>query len=123
LPPGAPAPEPVQAAQPEPEPVTEEAQAQTEPQPATEAEPVSAEAEEEVHAASEAEGVEQPPPSEEKKGVNLALVAGVFIGLNLLLGAIGFGVWWFLKKRNKTAAGDGENDEGEDLDASPMSPA
>jgi Mg-chelatase subunit ChlD len=123
LPPGAPAPEPVQAAQPEPEPVREEAQAQTEPKPAAESEPVSAEVEEEVHAASEPEEVEQPLPPEDKKGVNLALVAGVFIGLNLLLGAIGFGVWWFLKKRNKTTAGDGENDEGEDLDASPLSPA
>ena len=46
----------------------------------------------------------------------LFLLAGLFlplyplsIGVNLLLGAIGFGVWWLLKKRNKPAAADAES--------------
>jgi hypothetical protein len=123
LPPGAVVAEPVQAAQPEPAPPTQEAQPPMEPQPAADVQPVNAEAEEEVHPAEPVEDVEQQVLPENKKGVNLALVAGVFIGLNLLLGAIGFGVWWFLRKRNRTTAADDGNDEGEDLDAPPMSPA
>ncbi len=79
------------------------------PEPTPEAEGTPA-VEEEV-AAEEA----APPAGEapkKKGGINLGLAIGVFVGVNLLLGLIGFGVWWFLKKRKQKAAGqDEENDE------------
>jgi uncharacterized membrane protein len=51
--------------------------------------------------------VEQPPvaePPQPKKASKLGLAVGVFVGVNLLLGLIGFGVWWFLKKRKAKPA-------------------
>ena len=98
-----PAPEPAVV----PEPVVEpEPEAKPEPEP-----------EPEVVAEPEAE-VSEPEPNaepEKKKGMNLGLAIGVFVGVNLLLGAIGFAVWWFLKKRKKSAAAkDSENEDDDE---------
>jgi len=106
------APVPAGLAKPQPE-----EQAQAEPvaeqkaKPEPEPEPDKAEAEPEAGPeASPEEDSEQQAQPKKKKDVNLGLVAGVFIGINLLLGAIGFAVWWILKKRKNTdnAAADDE---------------
>ena len=104
-PPGleAPAPEPAEI----PEPVAEpEPEAVPEPEPEVAAEP---EPEPEL---SEPESNTEPV---EKEGMNLGLAIGVFVGVNLLLGGIGFAVWWFLKRRKKSAgAGENENEDDEE---------
>jgi len=103
-----PAPEPTVVSEPvvEPEP---EPEAKPEPEP-----------EPEVVAEPEAE-VSEPEPNtepEKKKGMNLGMAIGVFVGVNLLLGAIGFAVWWFLKRRKKSAgAKDSENEDDEEEEA------
>jgi Mg-chelatase subunit ChlD len=103
-----PQPEPDQNAKPETEP---DVAAEPEPEP----EPENAEAEQEVAAEEAAEeGSEQQPPLEKKKDVSLVLVVGVFMGINLLLGAIGFAVWWFLKKRKKADSADADEEEGKE---------
>ncbi len=101
-----PAPEPAEVSEPvtEPEP---EAKPEPEPEPEVAAEPESEVSEPESSAAPE-----------KKKGMNLGLAIGVFVGVNLLLGAIGFAVWWFLKKRKKSAgAKDSENEDDEEEEA------
>ncbi|MGB5537447.1 MAG: choice-of-anchor X domain-containing protein, partial [Thiogranum sp.] len=60
------------------------------------------------------EDPEQQPQPEKKKDVHLGLVAGVFMGINLLLGAIVFAVWWFLKKRKKSDSAEADDEEGEE---------
>ncbi|MEE9343938.1 MAG: vWA domain-containing protein [Gammaproteobacteria bacterium] len=47
----------------------------------------------------------------EETKINLPLVAGVFVGINLLLGLIGGGIWWFLKRKKKAKEGDEEESE------------
>ena len=58
------------------------------------------------------EDSEQQPRPAKKKDVHLGLVAAVFMGINLLLGALAFAVWWLFKKRKKTdsAEADAEAD-------------
>ncbi|MEA3241902.1 MAG: VWA domain-containing protein [Pseudomonadota bacterium] len=87
--------EPEQKAKPEPEPEPDKAAAE----PAADPE------------VSPEEDSEQQAQPEKKKDVNLGLVAGVFIGINLLLGAIGFAVWWILRKRKKTDNADADDEE------------
>jgi len=91
-------------------PVTEPAVAE---EPAVKAEP---EAEPAVEPEAEPELSEPEPAAEpvKKKGMNIGLAIGVFAGINLLLGGIGFAVWWFLKKRKKS--GDDENEDKDDED-------
>ncbi len=78
----------------------------TEPQPQTPEE-----------AAPEPAPVETPPAA--KKEVHLGLAIGVFIGVNLLLVALGFGLWWFLKKRKRAAEAQAESDD-DDADEAPQ---
>lgn len=93
-----PPPEPAAAPQPDTQPAPE---AQTEP-PAAALEP---------QADAEPQVTETPA----KKGIGLGIAIGVFLGVNLLLGLIGFGVWWFLKKRKqKTTVTEGDGDEADD---------
>jgi hypothetical protein len=98
--------EPVVETPPEPEPVPE-----PEPEPEEEVQTEPAEMAEEA----EAEGDEEPAVEEDakpkKKGINMVLAIGVFIGVNILLAGIGFGVWWFLKKRKQKAAAEDDADE------------
>ncbi|MEA2080556.1 MAG: VWA domain-containing protein [Pseudomonadota bacterium] len=111
-------PEPEQAALAEPQSeadqkVEPETEPDVTPQPAPE--PADAEAGQAADpAASLEEDTEQQPLPGKKKDVSLVLVAGVFIGVNLLLGAIGFGVWWILKRRNKTGSAEAEDEEAEE---------
>jgi len=59
---------------------------------------------------------EQPSvavPPQPKKASKLGVAVGIFVGVNLLLGLIGFGVWWLLKKRKAKAA---EPEQEEDAD-------
>ena len=55
------------------------------------------------------------PPKE--KGVHLGLVIAIFLGINLLLGFVGFALWWLLKKRRKTDSAEAEEikDDAEDI--------
>jgi len=108
---GLPKPEPEEPVQAEPQ-SEPDVVAEPEPEPAPEPDKAAVEQAAAPEAPPEKDSEQQAQP--EKKGVNLALVAGVFVGVNLLLGAIGFGVWWFLKKRNKTDNADAENEEGEE---------
>ena len=97
-------------AEPEPAPVPEPEQA--EPAPAQEPEQQAG-----PEPAAEAQDEEAEPavePKPKKKGVNLVMAIGIFVGVNLLLAALGGGIWWFLKKRKKPA--DGEDDEDQDAE-------
>jgi len=93
------------------EPPAPEPAAETAPvaEPESEPEPVQ-----EAAAEPEPDVIEPEIPAEpvKKKGMNLGMAIGVFVGVNLLLGGIGFAVWWFLKKRKKS--GDAEENENED---------
>ncbi len=105
-------------APPEPEPVTPPAVEEPEAAPTGPA-PVEESVEEETppeetpvdeEEASEEETDSEPP---KKKKMSMGVAIGIFVGINLLLGAIGFGVWWFLKRRKKGAdeASDEDDDE------------
>jgi len=109
------APEPAAEAAAEPEPkAAPEAAPQAEPvaeaEPATEA-PPEAEAEIEPESADAVATEEEQP---KKKKMSLGLAIGVFAGVNLLLAAIGVGVWWFLKKRKKAGGEDETAEEAEE---------
>lgn len=100
---------------------TGEAQQPAEPEPAT---PAAPETEAVAEPPAETPVVEPEPapadqspaakPEADKKGPNLMLAIGVFIGVNVLLALIGGGVWWLLKKRKKKAAGDEQDEDEED---------
>ena len=95
-----------------------EAEKTPEPVPAGEVKP-ALEKPAEAPPATVPEAVEpEPDPApepEKKKGISLGLAIGVFVGINLLLGGIGFAVWWFLKKRKTAATGtEGEADDEEE---------
>lgn len=92
--------DPEQKAKPEPEPETDNTAAEQAAGPEVSPE----------EAPQPEEDPEQQPPPEKKKNVHLGLVAGVFMGINLLLGAIVFAVWWFLKKRNKTDSAEADDE-------------
>lgn len=83
---------------------------QPEPEPAPKATPELATETNPAPPAKDAEtpGPETPPQTEEEPaastGPGIGTVIGVFVGINLLLGLIGGGVWWFLKRRK--ASGD-----------------
>ena len=103
-----------------PAPVVEEPVVETPPERAPEPEPAPVEPEpapepEEEAETEPAEMAEETAAEEDakpkKKGINMALAIGVFIGVNILLAAIGFGVWWFLKKRKQKAAAADDADE------------
>jgi len=101
----APAPEP----EAEPEPVKD---------PEPEAEPPVAEEEPETKA-SDDEAVAEEPADEEgdtpkTKKMSLGFAIGIFAGINVVLGAIGFGIWWFLKRRKKGADDESEDDENDE---------
>ncbi|MGB5727318.1 MAG: hypothetical protein WBM52_08910, partial [Thiogranum sp.] len=86
-----------------------------EPEPEPEPEPDNAVAEQAAGpGVTLQEDPEQQPRPEKKKDVHLGLVAGVFMGINLLLGAIVFAVWWFLKKRKKSDSAEADDEEGEE---------
>ena len=86
-----------------------------EPEPESEPEPDNAVAEQAAGpGVTPQEDPEQQPQPEKKKDVHLGLVAGVFMGINLLLGAIVFAVWWFLKKRKKSDSAEADDEEGEE---------
>ncbi len=97
--------------------VEEQSVVEQTPQPAPEAEPAPVEPEPEAQPETDTVDepeVEETAPEEEpkakKQGINMVFAIGMFIGVNLLLGLIGFGVWWFLKKRKQKAA-SGEAEE------------
>jgi len=97
------------------EPTQPEPAAQPEPKPEQKAEP-----EKTAEPIAEAEPpIEEPAPAADtappkKKGINLGLAIGLFLAVNILLGLIGFGVWWFLKKRKQKSAEPEEGEEGEE---------
>ena len=47
--------------------------------------------------------------------MSIGIAIGIFAGINVVLGAIGFGVWWFLKRRKK-GAGDAPEDDEDDVE-------
>jgi len=84
-------------------------EAETAPEP--EPDKAAAEQTAATEVAPEEDSEQQPRPAK-KKDVHLGLVAAVFMGINLLLGALAFAVWWLFKKRKKTdsAEADAEAD-------------
>jgi hypothetical protein len=52
---------------------------------------------------------EQPSEPAKEKGVHLGLVIAIFLGINLLLGSVGFALWRLLKKRRKTDSAEAED--------------
>lgn len=50
------------------------------------------------------------PELEPEEGPGVATVVGVFVGINAVLGLIGAGIWWFLKRRKKTATDEDQVD-------------
>ncbi|MEN8761419.1 MAG: VWA domain-containing protein [Thiogranum sp.] len=111
------APTPAGSAKPEQEqPAETEAQIEQEAEPEPTPEPTQDVAAAEQAADPVPAPEEDPEPQvqpEKKKDVSLGLVAGVFMGINLLFAVIGFAVWWLLKKRNKTDEAEAGADEGE----------
>jgi hypothetical protein len=94
-------------AKPEPD-VVPETEQQAAPPPESESPPeVEPQAEPDTEpeaAAEDAADTDEPPAqaaAKKKKGVGMGVAIGIFAAVNLLLVAIGLGVWWFLKKRNK----------------------
>ncbi len=95
----------------------EPAEAVVEPEPVEE-EPVSedvlpAELPVEDTVEAEAEPETEVPPPAKKKGVSMGIAIALFVGINLLLGMIGFGVWWFLKRRKQKAVVEEPEEDGE----------
>jgi cbb3-type cytochrome oxidase subunit 3 len=108
-----------------PEPVVETPEPVTEPEPVPEPEaeplpeePVAGEeeavADDEAVVEEETAGEAAEPEKPVKKKMSLGLAIGIFAGINVLLGVIGFGVWWFLKRRKKGANDESEDDEAEE---------
>jgi hypothetical protein len=94
------------AVEPAPEPVAEpQPEIQAGPEVVPEPPPPAAEPE----ADTEPAAVE--PPAKKKKGIGLGIAIGIFAVLNLVLALIGFGVWWFLKKRKQKRADEEEAGE------------
>ncbi|WP_455234254.1 VWA domain-containing protein [Thiogranum longum] len=94
-------------AKPEPD-VVPETEQQAAPPPESESPPeVEPQAEPDTEpeaTAEDAADTDEPPAQaapKKKKGVGMGVAIGIFAAVNLLLVAIGLGVWWFLKKRNK----------------------
>ena len=88
-------------------------ESESEREPVPESEGLATEQKGETEAVN-GEDSQPPPPSAKKKKINVWLVAAVFMGINLLLGAIVLGVWWFLSKRGQdedTEAGGEEQRE------------
>jgi hypothetical protein len=112
LPAGSPQPEPEQTAQAEPQ-AKQKAEpdnvAEAEPQPEPEPEHSAAEQPPEAEGVADKDPEQQPQPAKEKK-LNVSLLAGVFIGINLLLVAIALAVWWFLRGRNKGDGAEADNE-------------
>ncbi len=113
----APAAEPVAEA-PQPAPVAE-----PEPAPAPEAAPPVVEEPPAPATAEDTQVAEEPPADEAveakkpaKKKMSLGIAIGIFAGINVVLGGIGFAVWWFLKRRKKGADEASEDDEDETED-------
>ncbi len=96
-----PVPEPVPEPAPEPEP-------KPEPEPVPEPPPEPPPVMEEV--------IEEPAEPAQEEGSNLGMILGVFFGVNLLLGLIGGGVWWFLSRRKKKALEATADDAGDELE-------
>ena len=85
----------------------------TEPVPVPEPEIVAAP---EVSEESTNKNPDAPKPETTEKvdeGMGVGAVIGIFMGINLLLGLIGTGIWWFLKRRNKPAESEEETDQEE----------
>jgi hypothetical protein len=98
--------------QPEPEPVTEpESAAPVEPQAAAETAPEVPQAP--AQTVTEEQAPPEPAAPERKKGLSLGLALGVFAAINVLLGGIAGGVWWFMKKRRKPVAADAASEAQE----------
>lgn len=98
----------------EPEPVTElepVAEVEAEPEPAVEKPEAAEEPEADVEEKKPAEQEESETREPVKKKIGLGMAIGIFAGINVLLGAIGFGVWWFLKRRKKGADDDTDDEE------------
>lgn len=93
----------------EPEPVSEPEPAVEEPVVAEETEAAAGEAGDEEKKPAEPEESEDLQPVKKKMGLGMAI--GIFAGINVLLGVIGFAVWWFLKRRKKGAEDGAEEDE------------
>jgi hypothetical protein len=108
LPAGSPKPEQEEQALTEPQ-----AEQKAKPEPTPEPAPDKAAAEQAAgsEVAPEEDSEQQPQPAK-KKDVHLGLVAAVFMGINLLLGATGFAVWWLLKKRKKTVSAEAGAEAG-----------
>ncbi len=101
--------------EPEPEVETKSEQApEPGPQAEDDEEPVAAVADGE-DAAAEPVDKEADKPAENRK-MSLGVAIGIFAGINVLLGAIGFGVWWFLKRRRKGADDAPEDDDDADAE-------
>jgi len=102
-----------------PEPVAE-AEPQPAPEPALQAEdneePVAAVAEDEDAAEEPVDEEAETGKSTKNRKMSLGVAIGIFAAINVLLGAIGFGVWWFLKRRGKSAD-DASKDDDDDADA------
>jgi hypothetical protein len=90
-----------------------QAEQKAKPEPTPEPAPDKAAAEQAAgsEVAPEEDSEQQPQPAK-KKDVHLGLVAAVFMGINLLLGATGFAVWWLLKKRKKTVSAEAGAEAG-----------
>lgn len=86
----------------ESEPVVEK-ETVTEPVKQPEQEEASTAVPDKDQAPAEEEKPETKPEAVTKpeKGPGAAMVVGVFVGINILLGLTGAGVWWFLKRRKK----------------------
>ncbi|HFD81508.1 MAG TPA: VWA domain-containing protein [Gammaproteobacteria bacterium] len=84
--------------------------------PATESEetapPEAAPSQPEPETQAADEGEEAAPAPKKKKKISLGAAIGIFAAVNLVLGGLGFGIWWFLKRRGKAApAGDEQGDD------------
>ena len=80
----------------------------SEPEPELESEP-EPETDNAEAADSPEEVREQRPEPAKEKGVHLGRVIAIFLGINLLLGSVGFALWWLLKKRRKTDSAEAED--------------
>ncbi len=60
----------------------------------------------------EAEETSKPKPTEEEseKGPGVVAVLGIFVGINVLLGMMGAGIWWLIKRRKKSVTAEDQVD-------------